>query len=286
MKVIFLYYIQEADKPNFIFKIFNIIQLEGDKIILPINERPLESKKAQKLAQKTKRIFDKTKSKKIVISKKIQEQEKYRNLLYTYDLDIIEGKWLFEVLSCKALEYILEKKKMKKEETQISILVNDLSENMLCNLREIAKDYKTVNIITNHREKFKKIEKQILEEDGVMITVGNNKKKGLFKSKLILNVDFPSELMNRYTIYENAIIINLRGNVKIENKRFNGMTINDYEIEIEKAEEFDYDKNTKYKACQRYEAQLNKRQPFQEIMKQIEKDKVKIVQLVGINTSI
>ena len=175
---------------------------------------------------------------------------------------------------------------MKKEETKITILVNDLSENMLVNLRQIAKQYKMVNIITNHREKFKKIEKQILEEDGIMITVGNNKRKGLSQSELILNVDFPTELLNSYTIYEDAMIVNLRGNVKIEKKRFNGMMIQDYEIVVENEKEFDYDKKTKYRACEIYESQLNKRQPFQEIMKQINKDKVKVTQLIGMKTKI
>ena len=99
-----------------------------------------------------------------------------------------------------------------------------------------------------------------------------------------MNVDFPSELINQYNIYENAIIINIRGNVKITKKRFNGITINDYDITFEKNKEFDYDKDTKFKACKIYESQINKKQPIQEIMKQIEKDKVKITKLVGMNT--
>lgn len=281
-----MYYVQEADKPNFIFRIFNIIQLKEDKIILPINEKKISSKKARKLAKKAKKILDKTISTKIVISEKIQKQEEYVNLLHTYSIELINGKWLFEVLSCKILDYILEKKGIKKEETKISILINDLTENMLSNIRQIAKEYKRVNIITNHIEKFKKIEKQILEKDGIMITVGNNKKKGLYKSQLILNVDFPSELINQYNIYEEAIIVNIRGNVKIAQKRFNGISINDYDITFEKIDEFDYDKNTKYKACKIYEAQFNKKQPFQEVMKQIEKDKVRITKLVGVNSEI
>lgn len=281
-----MYYIQETDKPNFIFRIFDIIQLKEDKIILPINEKKISSRKAEKLAKKTKKILDKTISKKIVISEKIQKQKEYVNLLHTYSIELINGKWLFEVLSCKILEYILEKRGIKKEETKISILINDLTENMLSSIRQIAKEYKRVNIITNHIEKFKKIEKQILEKDGIMITVGNNKKKGLYKSQLILNVDFPSELINQYNIYEEAIIVNIRGNVKIAQKRFNGISINDYDITFEKIDEFDYDKNTKYKACKIYEAQFNKKQPFQEVMKQIEKDKVRITKLVGVNSEI
>ena len=98
MKVILLYYIQEADKPSFLFKMFHIIKLEGDKIILPINEKTLQNKQLQKLARKTRKIFEKTKSKKIVLSKQMQKQEEYVNILHTYDFDIIEGKWLFECL--------------------------------------------------------------------------------------------------------------------------------------------------------------------------------------------
>lgn len=208
------------------------------------------------------------------------------NLLYPCDLDIIKGKWLFQVLSVKSLDYLLEKKKMKKEETKIAILVNDLTENIIGSLRQIAKQYKMVSIITNHREKFKKLEKQILEEDGIMITTGNNKKKGLSKAELILNVDFPTELINQYTIYENAIIMNLQGDVRITKKRFNGICINNYEIEQEKEEDFDYDKKTKYRACEIYEATMNKRQPYQELLKQIEKDKVKITALIGNNSKL
>lgn len=281
-----MYYIQETDKPNFIFSILNIVQLYDDKIILPITgEDKITLKKAHNLAKKTKKVLDKTISKKVVISKQIQKQEEYINFLHTYKLEIIEGKWLFEVLSCKILDEILEKQKINKSETQISILVNDLSENILSNIKKISKEYKRVNIVTNHIEKFRKIEKQILEKDGIMITVGNNKKKGLSKSKVILNVDFPSELINQYNIFENAIIVNLKGNVKIDKKRFNGITINDYDISFEELEEFDYDKNNKYKSCEIYEAKINKKQPFQEIIKQIEKDKVKIIKLIGKNAT-
>jgi hypothetical protein len=85
-----MYYIQETDKPKFIFKIFNIIQLKDDKIILPINENKISSSRAQKLAKKTKKILDKTISKKIVISEKIEKQEEYVNFLHTYSFEIIE----------------------------------------------------------------------------------------------------------------------------------------------------------------------------------------------------
>ena len=279
-----MYYVQETDKPNFLFKLFNIVRLQEDKIILPIGKEKIKSKRAEKLAKKTKRILDKTNCNKIVISKAIKTQEIYKNYLYSYNLNIVEGRWLFEVLSKQILEYVIKKEKMKKEETRLSILVNEITDNFLQNIKEIVKQYKSVNIVTNHIEKFKRIEEKILQEDGIMITVTNNKKKSLAKSEIILNVDFPTELINQYYIYEEAIIINLRGNVKINRKRFNGININDYKMKFNYLDEFDYDKNNLYDKKDIYEAQIYQKQPYQEIINRIKKDKVKVVGLIGNKT--
>ena len=138
--------------------------------------------------------------------------------MYTYGFDIVDGKWLFEVISCEVLDYIVNLKNIKKEDTEISILVNYITQNTLENIKKIARQYKRLNIVTNHIEKFKKIEEELYNKEGIMIIVTNNKKKSLSKSKIILNIDFPKELLNKYNIYENAILVNIRGNMKIARK--------------------------------------------------------------------
>ena len=281
-----MFFIQECDKPNKISKMFNILKLEQDKIILPIDEEKLEIKKANKLAIKTKKILDIANCNKVIISKKIKEQPLYINYLNSYNIEIVDGKWLFEVLSYKTIEYISKVKKIKEEELSVSILINKITETSLYNIREIARNCKRVNIVTNHIELFKKMENQILDEDGIMITITNNKKKSLLKSDIILNIDFPQELINQYNIYDEAIIVNIQGNIKIKKKRFNGMCINDYEIQVLNDEEFDYDKDTKYSKKEIYEANIYKKQPMENIMRKIERDKVKIIELFGENTTI
>lgn len=78
----FLYYIQEADKLKIAEKLFNIIKIEGDKIILPItNNEKLEGKKAEKLAKKTRKIFSKTISKKVIISSYIRKPRAIHELI-------------------------------------------------------------------------------------------------------------------------------------------------------------------------------------------------------------
>lgn len=224
--MIFLYCIQETDKPKKIRKIFNIVELEQNRVILPITKSEIENgklsqKKAQILA---KNIVNKLKNaigNNVILSKEIKKQKNLVNYLYSQNMNIIDGKWLLGILSDEAITYVVNKKKMKKEKLNVSILVNDVEDYVLENIKLIVRKYKRVNIVTNHLEKFKKIEKEILEKDGIMVTVTNNKKKSLVKSNVILNYDFPTELINKYKICDEAIVINVRQNVSINSKRFN-----------------------------------------------------------------
>ena len=204
-----------------------------------------------------------------------------------YKIDVINGRWLFLVLSDKVLDYIVEKRNLEKKETNVSVLVNEnICDYVMENIKQISKKYKNVNIVTAHIEKFKKLEKEILEESGIIITISNNKKKSLKRSNIILNVDFTEEELNKYNIPDEAIIVNIKENVEINKKRYNGLNINDYEISFEKFDEFDYEKDKLYWKKDLYEASIYRKQPYQYIERKINKDKVKIVELIGKRTSI
>ena len=293
-----MYFIQETDKPKILSQLLLIPKLEKDKIILPMfleteeknNQKEIRKKDSELekkitkqemlIAKKTKKILDKTHCKKVILSKDMQGKEIFCNQLYTYGFEISDGRWLFKVLAFDAINYVVKKNNITSEKIKISILVNDLDEIILEIINQIIKKYKNINIVTNHMEKFKKLEEQILEEYGIMITVNNNKKKGLTKSDIILNVDFPNELINKYRIAEKASIINIRGNIKINQKRFEGKIYNDYEIKYENLEEFDFDKENIYYKKNIYEAYIYKQQPIENIMNKIRKDKVKITKLL------
>ena len=278
-----MYYIQENDKPTRILKLFNYIKAKNDILILPITDENIKIKKAQKLAKKTSDIIKFSNCKKIVLSKQIEKQENFLNCLYEYDIDIVDGKWLFGILIYDVLEYIIKKQHIQKESIKISLTVNQITDNVIYFIKMIVKEYKTINIVTNHTELFKKLENKIMEDYGIMIVLTNNKKKSLSKSNIIINFDFPNEIINKYYIYQDAIIVNLQGNVKIENKKFNGLNINDYEIQITNSDFLDYEKRDKYKEKFLYEAELNKKQPVEEVIKKIRKDKVEIKNLIGKN---
>ena len=252
-------YIEKNDKPNFIEQILNLIRVKENTIILPINEKMTENK-IEKLAMKTyKKITKISNSKKIVLSKEMKEEEKYINYLNTYGMEISDGRWLFEILLTDIVKYITEKQKIEK--VNISILINDLTDIEFNNIKILAQKYNMINIVTNHIEKFRKLENQLKEEG------------------IIVNVDFPKELLNKYSLNENACIINLKKIVKITQKRFNGLTVNDYEIVFRNDVCDEKFFNGKYEIKDLYEAGMYKKSPFIELREKIKKDGVKINKL-------
>ena len=271
-----MFYIEKNDKPNRLVRILKLIKVENNTIIVPICEKTT-SKQIEKLAQKTNKIINKlSNSKKAVLSKQAQEEVQFVNYLNSYGIQIANGRWLFEILLTDIVEYLINKKKIEK--ANISILINDITEIELRNIKILAIKYKTINIVTNHIEKFTKLEEK-LQEEGVIITITNNKKKSLMKSNIIINVDFPKELLNKYRIKEDSNIINLRGKMKIIQKRFNGLNINNYEIDFrdDKKEICAY--SGKFYLRDLYESKLYKKQGIDAILQEINRDKIVIKKL-------
>ena len=272
-----MYYIQEVDKPSFFIRIFNIIKLEGNNIFVPLME--IENSKVQeKLAKKTIKIFENLNSKKVVISKNVKMYKTYVNLLNTGQFDVVNGKWLFSMLIPEVIKYLENKKNLKEEETSVYFLVNDFTETVIENIKAMAKGHKHVSVITKYVEKMKKIEKQILQETGVVITVMNNKKKSLAKAQIVINADFTNELLNQYNICENAIIIDLTQSLRNLKKRFNGFVVNNYEIKLKNRSEYRIDENMFFQR-ELYESEFYKKQPYEYVRKKIIKDGVQIKKL-------
>ena len=176
-------------------------------------------------------------------------------------------------------EFIRREEELKRVYTTFTLhreLVTQLETKHL--IKEF--DNKTINIVTNHIEKFKRLEKQLQEYEGIIITITNNKKKSLMKSQIILNIDFPKELINKYKINEDSIIVNIKGKIKITQKRFNGLNINDYEIDYRDDKKNVKAFNNNYYLKDLYESELYKKQRINEVKEKIKLDKVIIRKLI------
>ena len=222
----------------------------------------------------------------VVLSKELCENRDLINALNANNIKVFDGRWLEKYISFEILEYVIKQKEIKKEETEIAITTNEITDISIETIKVLAKQYKRVTVITNYINKLRKIEKEIYEKNGVLIVVSNNQKKSLLKPQIILNLDFNKEVLNKYKINENAIIINLEGDMKIVDKRFNGININDYEIEVGREEIILRDNMNNFKTKDLFEAFLYGKDNFQNIRNKIAKTKVSIKEVFGINGKI
>lgn len=188
-------------------------------------------KKIEKIVKKIK----KRKIDQVVLSKEIKQNPELIKQLKNYDITILDGKWLMQYMIEDIINY-LEKNRKIEEIDEITILVNDLTKEAMQNIKKFANTFKKIRIVTNHLEKFKKLEEELYEKKGISIIITNNKRKAISKSTLIVNFDFVQEAINQYSINEKAIIINLNDKIKIDKKRFSGLIITDYEVEFQNAD--------------------------------------------------
>lgn len=270
-------YIQKMDKP--IGKIKKI-KIEQDNCEISLNVE-----KERKIKKVIKKLI-KNEVTNVVLSKEFDENRDFINALNASNINIFNGRWLQKYLAIQILDYIVTQKNIKKEEYEIAITVNQITDLSIELIKILAKQYKRLTVVTNHIEKLRKIENEIYEKEGILIVISNNLKKSLLKPELILNIDFSNEVLNKYKVNENAIIINLEGDVKINQKRFNGINVNDYEIGIGR-EKIIWRKNMeKFRTKDLVESVLYMKDTFQNICNKIRRNKVSIKELYGINGKI
>lgn len=294
----FLLYISEVRKledlltekqsyyPNVIKKIIYFFNVNFRKINYKLIENNeiiyLSNKSIKHLAQ-----YLKDKKERIVcLSENILERKDVVNLLTKNQIKILDGRWLFNYISIKVVEYILLNQNKSLKEEEIAILTNTTDEVILDTICELAKHAKAIHIITEDRSKFKNIETKLYDEYGIIVNVSNNYRKSLSNVNIIVNFNFSEELLNKYKIPRFSVIINIKEKVKIYSKAFEGLNINYYQIFMPK----NYVKYIKYFAnfdqTVLYESFIYRKDTYKNIINKIYEDNIRICTLVGDNGNI
>ena len=266
-------------------KIFNIIEFSEDNgkttITLPLfKSNKIRNKKIIKIAKRiNKKLYDNN-IENVVLSNYLEGNEILKQKLYCQNINILDGRYLFYLLIPEIIEYILKRQKVKLQNGEVTLLINDFTQNNAKIITYIAQNVKRVNIVTNHSNKFKKIEDYLYNELGVILNITNNKSKSLSNANLIINIDFPEEIINKYEINNNAIIVNIFNEIKIRAKKFNGININYYKACIPKEYHLAGFQNNLV-----YESSIYK-YSYENARKDIIANKIRIKKLVGINGDI
>lgn len=271
------YYLEKMDKPKFSIRKYKI---EEDNILVYADLNK------EKNVSKIIKALIKNDIEYVVLSRSLTENKNFINALNANNIKIFNGRWLEKYLTFEILEYVINQKAIKKEEIEIALTTNEITDLTIETIKILAKQYKRLTVVTNHIEKLTRIEKELYENNGILIVIANNIKKSLLRPKIILNLDFNKQVLNKYKINENAIIVNIEGDMKIKSKRFSGININDYEIEVGREEIIWRENMRNFKNKDLLESVLYIRDTFYNIRGKIMKNKVSIKEVYGENGKI
>ena len=178
--------------------------------------------------------------------KKYAKQNEIKELIFEENLDFIKekfneyyiskGKMIMKNNVLNIFQYIFRINKSNINLENAYILVNEYNKQNTYIINELVENFKTVNIITENIRKYRKLENYWYEE-GVLITVSNNKRKSLKNAKYIVNIDFDKNKIMMYNINLSSIIINVSDEDIVLKSNFNGVLINNIELQIDKNKE-------------------------------------------------
>lgn len=227
----------------------------------------------RRCVEKLRKLIKKDNIKQVACEEEIQQ--------YVDKKILIDEKDIIKYLILEILEYIFEIQGEKMEQEDIYFLINKDEDIYLENIKTLSEKFKTTNIITEELSKFQKIVENIFEEE-TTIYLSNNKRKSLRRAKYIVNFDYGIGEIEKYNINRTAILINIEQKVKIESMAFEGISINNVNIQIpdELIEHFGrmmekINKNILYMSL------VNQKQELARIKDRIKEDNIHILNLIG-----
>ena len=203
-------------------------------------------------------------------------------------VSIINGKKLMEFMEYDIVKYVLDKQNADTKKEDIYIVFKRDSNLNLDFLKRFLENFRLVNIVTNDVDKLKNIQDNLLDNEGILISVSNNKRKALKRAKYILNINLTKEELEKYRINREAIIVNIGENVKYDEPCFDGVNINYFKISCpdEYLERFEQ-VGSQFDLAQMYESILLQdrvdKTKLEAVYKRIKEDNIKIVELIGNN---
>ena len=258
--------------------------------ILPFSDLSKDTK-LEKCIKKVKILMQRYNIQSLVAEDNLKQSEKFKKIIEpeTKKIHILDGRGIMPYLIQETLENILKRQGSKTELEDLYICVKENKPLHIENIIYLMKYFKNINIVTPNIKEFQRVADKIEENENIIITVTNNKKKSLKKAKVIVNFDLQENEINKYIIYREAVILTIDEKGFYESNTFNGIQIRRIGIDTSNEikdffEQYNLLDDNELSAL--YESRINQKQGLSQIKQQMKKDEIKVTKLYGKNGSL
>lgn len=275
-------YIKQERKVQNLFRGIEIRSFDNNYIITIYNAEKYRTKK------RLVRFIHKLGIEAVVFSKELDGEFKREICEMMNGVRIVNGRKLMEYMGFDIFEYILNKQQVNMKQEDIYIIFKRDSNLNLNLLKIFIENFRVANIVTNDIEKLKNVQENLLENDNILISVSNNKKKALKRAKYVLNINLTKNELEKYKINREAIIVDVGEDVKYASPSFDGINISYFDITapdelVEKFESI----GGNFELVKLYESALLKdelqKAKIEDVYDRIKRDEIAISELIGNN---
>ncbi len=191
----------------------------------------------------------------------------------------LTGKYNVKYMLPEIITYCFKLLGEEARMKDIYICVNNFTKENIKIIEELCTKVKTVNIITEHLKQFQELEKR-LERNDIYITVSSNRRKGLKRARIIVNIDLKD--LRPFNLNRNSIVINATQNIEL-GKEFEGICIEKVLVDTKKVMRIfsDMENMDKQKLIEGEIIKQTNQSDYQKIRESIQKDKIHILKILG-----
>lgn len=189
-----------------------------------------KEKQTARISKKVLHLLEIEKIKNVVISRDLSLNKLFCELLTQHNKNIITGRKMFKALILRILKDVAAQMKMELAKLKVVLLIDFYSVENADLVRTIAKEVKTLTVVTTDKDKFDKLIKDLFEGYGITVKVVEKNITRFDESNVLINVDFSSYDMNRIVMPAYSLIICGFANHFEIPKNFQGIVIKDIDI--------------------------------------------------------
>ena len=185
------YYYNFIAKLKYHMNIITVKQIyDAYLFILPFSDLSKDTK-LEKCIKKVKILMQRYNIQSLVAEDNLKQSEKFKKIIEpeTKKIHILDGRGIMPYLIQETLENILKRQGSKTELEDLYICVKENKPLHIENIIYLMKYFKNINIVTPNIKEFQRVADKIEENENIIITVTNNKKKSLKKAKVIVKID-------------------------------------------------------------------------------------------------
>ncbi|MCL2355187.1 MAG: hypothetical protein FWC68_04905, partial [Oscillospiraceae bacterium] len=127
---------------------------------------PVKDKVGKRALKKLNKLLRQNNISVVVLSEQLAKADILKDSLNENNVDMLEGRILFNHLIHNIVQYVAKKKDKKMETIEVSVMIDISNDLSVENIVLLAKNVKNLNIVTSNIQRFKRVETYLYEEVG------------------------------------------------------------------------------------------------------------------------